>query len=244
MANLFRLTWVDFRYLLKAKELWIALAVIILYTGSIYMYTRNGTAQHTVDFYYQLINDLSFYVFILVPAISLAKDYTFKTTRLLYTGPYSKYEVVSSKFLSVLVFYVMASVLHRLGANGLMLYHERTFSFKLLLQDVPQTMLVYVIVGLFTCTFAFLITLLTYSRMATIITLVAVFNIEKFLRGILLLLFQQESVKLILTHNPIVIVSEALQYSTITFMDSLILVAVTLFLAVGTIIVLHKKEIQ
>lgn len=244
MANLFRLSLIDFKYVVKTRELWIALGIISFYTLSMYTFTLDGEKSYTADFFYQLIHDLSFYVMILLPAAVLAKDYTFKTTRILYTGPYSKRMIVNSKFLSMLIFYAIASVVHRLSANSLLLYHERTFSIDLLLQNLLQTIFVYMIVGLFICLFAFFITLLTYSRMATMISVIAVFIVEKYLRGVILLLFQQDLIKKLLTHNPINIASQSLQYSSITIMDSFILLMTTSLLGVGTIVILYKKEIQ
>ena len=144
----------------------------------------------------------------------------------------------------MLIFYASASVVHRLSANSLLLYHERTFSIDMLLQNLVQTIFVYMIVGLFICMFAFLITLLTYSRMATMIIMMAVFVVEKYLRGVILLLFQQDLVKKLLTHNPINIASQSLQYSSITIMDSFILIMTNLLVGVGTIVLLYKKEIQ
>ena len=244
MASLWRLTAVEFRYLLKIKELWLAMAAIIFYTGAIYLYTKDDIPLTTDDYYYQLINDVSFYVFILVPAFVLSKDYSFKTIRILYTGPFSKNKIVCSKFLSVFVFYIVASVVHRVSANGLMLYDVSSFSLQRLLQEVPQTMLIYAIAGLFTCALAFFVTLLTYSQMATMISIVTIFIIEKFSRGVLLLIFPQENVKLVLTHNPLYIALHSLQYSVMTIMDSFILLMTTLFLGLAICLLLRNKEIQ
>lgn len=244
MAKLLRLTFIDFRFLLKAKELWLAMAVVVLYTCSLFLYTINSNEQRTVDSYYQIINDLSFYITILVPALSLAKDYAFKTTRMLYTGPYSKVKVVSSKFLSVLIFYFIVSILHRIGANSLWLIDQRIFSFELLLNELPKTIGNYLTVGMFICMFAFFITLLTYSRMATVIVILVTFIVEKYLRGILLLLFPNEYLKLILTHNPFAISFKTLQYNTIALMDSFIVISTTIILGIVTFTILRRKEMN
>lgn len=244
MANLVRLTLVDFKYVVKTRELWIALAITSTYTISMYAFTLDSETSYTTEFFYQLIHDLLFYVLVLLPAVTLSKDYTFKTTRILYTGPYPKQIILSSKFFSMLLFYALVSIVHRFSANSLLMYHERVFSMDVLRQNFVQTIVVYMIVGLFICMLAFFITLLTYSRMATMITVMTVFIVEKYLRGFILLLFPQDFVKKLLTHNPINIAAQSLQYSSITIMDSLILLMTTLLIGVGTAILLSKKEIQ
>lgn len=244
MANLFRLTLVDFKYVVKTKELWIALGIISIYTLGMFAFTLDSETSYTTEFFYQLIHDLLFYVLILLPAVTLSKEYTFKTTRILFTGPYPRRIILSSKFFSMLIFYALVSVVHRFSANSLLMYHERIFSMDVLLQNFVQTIVVYVIVGLFICILAFFITLLTYSRMATMITVMTVFIVEKYLRGFILFLFPQNYVKKFITHNPINIAAQGLQYSSITIVDSFILLMTTLFIGVGTVILLFKKEIQ
>ena len=244
MASLLRLPLLEFRYILKAKELWISLTIVIAYTLSLYFYSINSSQPKTIDTYYQIINDLSFYIFIIIPSLILSKDYAFKTSRILYTGAFSKFEVVLSKLYSVLMFYLFFSIGHRLGANILWMINQKTFSFETLLSELPITIFVYIIIGIFTCLLAFLITLITYSRMATLIIMFAFFIIEKYLRGIILLILPNNYIKLILNHNPIAISIEALQYNNITFMDCFIVLFTSLFIGFIAWIVLQKKEIN
>ena len=244
MAKWLRLSFVDFRFLLKAKELWIAIAVVMLYTCALSIYSINASEQRTVDYYYQIINDLSFYVFIIVPSFILSKDYAFKTTRVLYTGPFSKFEVVGSKFFSVLMFYVIASVVHRVSANSLWLIDQHVFSVELLWSQLPKTIAIYLLIGVFVCLLAFLVTLATYSRMATIIVMLTIFIMEKYLRGILLLIFPHEHLKLLLTHNPVAIAFEALQYGTITLMDGAIVAFTSVIVSLLAFLVLKRREIN
>lgn len=86
MANLFRLTLVDFKYVVKTKELWIALGIISIYTLGMFAFTLDSETSYTTEFFYQLIHDLLFYVLILLLTVTLSKEYTFKTTRILFTG--------------------------------------------------------------------------------------------------------------------------------------------------------------
>lgn len=244
MASLLRLSLIDFRYILKAKELWISLTIVIAYTLSLYFYSINSNQPKTIDTYYQIINDLSFYIFIIIPSLVLSKDYAFKTSRILYTGAFSKLTVVLSKMFSVLIFYFLFSIVHRLGANSLWMINQKVFSFETLLSGLPITIVIYMIIGISTCLLAFLITLITYSRMATLIAMFAFFIIEKYLRGILLLIFPNRDIKLILNHNPIAISIEALQYNTITLMDCFIVLFTSIFIGFITLIVLQKKEIN
>ena len=244
MVKWLRLSFVDFRFLLKAKELWIAIAVVMIYTCALSIYSINASEQRTMDYYYQIINDLSFYVFIIVPSFILSKDYAFKTTRILYTGPFSKLEVVSSKFFSVLLFYVIASIVHRVSANSLWLVDQRVFSAEFLWSQLPKTMVIYLLIGIFVCLLAFLVTLATYSRMATIIVMLTIFIMEKYLRGILLLIFPHEHLKILLTHNPVAIAFEALQYGTITLMDGAIVVFTSVVISLLAFLVLKRREIN
>lgn len=230
--------------MLKVRELWIALFIVVVYTLSLYSYSINSSQQKTIDTYYQVINDLSFYIFILIPSLILSKDYAFKTSRILYTGTFSKIEVVLSKMFSVLLFYLLFSIIHRTGANSLWMINQNTFSIEVLFSKIPITIIVYMIIGIFTCLIAFLFTLITYSRMGTVIIMFAFFIVEKYLRGILLLIFPNNDIGTILNHNPIAISIETLQYSTISIMDSFIVLFTSFFIGVLSFIILQKKEIN
>lgn len=198
----------------------------------------------TIDTYYQIINDLSSYIFIIIPSLILSKEYALKTSRIIYTGAFSKFQVVLCKLFSVLIFYFLFSIVHRLGANILWMVSQESFSFKILLSELPKTIIVYMIIGLFTCALAFFITLITYSRMATLVIMFAVFIVEKYLRGVILLISPNEIIQLILSHNPIAISTVALQYNEITLMDGLIVLLTSAFVGLITIIVLKKREIN
>lgn len=244
MANLLRLSALEFRYILKARELWISIAIVIAYTLSLYIYSLNSNHPKTINTYYQIINDLSFYIFIIIPSLILSKDYTYKTSRILYTGAFSRFEVVLSKLFTVLIFYLFFSIVHRLGANILWMINQNTFSIETLLNELPITLVVYLNIGLFTCLLAFLITLITYSRMATLIVMFSLFIIEKYLRGIILLIFPNNYIKQIFNHNPIAISIESLQYNTITLMDFFIVLFSSFLIGITTMVVLQKKEIN
>lgn len=218
--------------------------IVIVYTLTLSFYSMNSDQTKTIDTYYQIINDLSFYIFIIIPSLILSKEYAFKTSRIVYTGTFSKFQVVLSKVFSVLIFYFLFSIVHRLGANSLWMVSQAGFSFKTLISELPKTIIVYMIIGLFTCILAFLVTLITYSRMATLVVMFAVFIVEKYLRGVLLLISPNKTIELILSHNPIAISIVALQYNKITIMDGLIVLLTSVLIGLITLTVLKKREIN
>ncbi|PFJ06665.1 hypothetical protein COD67_04005 [Bacillus cereus] len=243
MSRLLKLSFLDFRFMLKNKEVWISLFIATMYTFAIFFAYTNSMQSKNIDTYYSFYNDISFYIFIIIPAIALSREYSLKTSRIIFTGFYKKVEVILYKFLSILIFYIFLGILHRICGNLLWIFDQQKFSFDILFYKVASTIIIYIITGIFTCSIAFLITIITYSRMKTLIIMLALFIIEKYIRGVFLLLSSNKDLK-ILNHNPIAVTIESLQYGILSIMDSLILLFSSFAISIMTIVILMKKEIE
>ncbi|SEO06284.1 hypothetical protein SAMN04489762_3388 [Terribacillus saccharophilus] len=246
MARLFRLSLIDFRYILKNKALLVTLSFTIIYTCLFYFYLTNSTNQINVNAntYYQTFNDISFYIFLIIPALSLSKEYTFKTSRIIYTGILSKNQVLTYKVSSTLLFLLALGILHRLIGNIFWGFDQESFSFDILSNSLVETATIYFFAGIFTISLTFLSSLVSYSRLSTVIFTVAIFILERFVRGILLLLVDNDLLKLLLNHNPLGIIQNILQYGNLTIMDGIILTLLSAVLFLISIILINKKAID
>ena len=244
MTKLLRIIWIDLRSILRIKALWIGLIVIGIYTLLIFYATRYSEELKIPNFYYQIINGLSFYLLLIVPALTLSKDYELKTIRMLYTGIFSKIEIVISKLVSMVIFYLLFGFTHRLSANLLWMMGQNKFSFELLAYRFWLTTGIYLINGLFICLLAFLITLWTYSRWTTLIFMFSIFFFERVLRGILSFMFFNPFMITLLNHNPFAVSFESLHYSTISYIELYILLLAALPVGILILTLLNKKEMS
>lgn len=244
MVRLIRVSYIDFKYILKNKALIVTLGFTLLYTLLFYFYSTQSATDRDINTYYQAFNDISFYIFLIIPALSLSTEYSFKTTRILYTGIFSKNQVFVYKILSTLFFLIVLGFSHRIIGNIFWGLDQNNLSFKILSNSLVETTLIYILAGIFTISLAFFFSLISYSRLSTVIFTVAIFILERYIRGILFLILDNKNVLLLIEHNPLAIAQFALQYGDLTIMDGIILTFLSGVLFCSSFILINKKAVN
>ncbi|WP_317951056.1 hypothetical protein [Rossellomorea marisflavi] len=118
------------------------------------------------------------------------------------------------------------------------------YSIEILSYLIGKTLYIYGFTGLFTISLAFFFTLIFYNRLGTVIFTVAIFILERFLRGILLIIMNSELIVEVVKHNPLAIVQNALQYGSLTIMDGFILIVITFVLNATSLIIIRRKAVD
>ncbi|MFP9131272.1 hypothetical protein [Niallia sp. BSM11] len=245
MVRLLRVSYIDFKFILKNKALLFTLAITLAYTILFFFYSTNySKMDRDINTYYRAFYDISYYIFLIVPALSLSKEYSFKTTRILYTGIFSKNQVFLYKILSTLFFLIVLGFLHRLIGNIFWGLDQNILSFKILSNSIVETTLIYLLTGIFTISLAFFFSLISYSRLSTVIFTVAIFILERYIRGILFLILENKMFLSIIEHNPLAIIQFSLQYGRLSIMDGIILVFLSAVLFCSSLILINKKAVN
>ncbi|GLI86437.1 hypothetical protein ANABIO32_42430 [Rossellomorea marisflavi] len=244
MYRLLRISFLDFKYTLKNKALLSTILFTVTYTFIFFIYLSNSTIDKNHNTYYQVFNDISFYIFLIIPAVSFSKEYSFKTSRIIYTGVFSEYQVFIYKVVSTCLFILTLGIFHRVIGNVFWGLDQGDYSIEILSYLIGKTLYIYGFTGLFTISLAFFFTLIFYNRLGTVIFTVAIFILERFLRGILLIIMNSELIVEVVKHNPLAIVQNALQYGSLTIMDGFILIVITFVLNATSLIIIRRKAVD
>ncbi|WP_061860242.1 ABC transporter permease [Priestia megaterium] len=245
MSNIVKLSRLETEYILKSKGFLFSILAVIVYTLAIMFSWDNSHGflkQISFRIYYSFYADIAYYIVITLAALSLSKEFAFKTSRIIFTSSLSRNQILITKMISLFIVSLFIALLHQVLGNILLIIADNTRSVAISIQSAINTACIYTIFTFFVGSFAFFITTLTYSRMWTLIIVILTFILERQIRAIIMI-FRGDTYTNFLNQTPFAIATKAFQYNTLNFSGSIILFISSAFLFGVTAFILTKKEI-
>ncbi len=207
MNNIIKLAFIDFKNIIKTKSFWIGCLLSLLYI-SIWIVRKPDSFSETT-YQYEFFKAVLF-VFIYYSSVLLAKEFSLGTSKTLFTGTFSRFEIVVEKllvFLQIGLFFgILSRLLHVIfvyQVNGAVTLPE-VFNINTL-----QAIIIYVFISFVIGSFGLFAASITVSFKNTLIFNINIFGVIQYLVPLFIFMNIEENLGIV--HS---VISKLPQYIT------------------------------
>ncbi|MGE7674925.1 hypothetical protein ACQKMV_15315 [Lysinibacillus sp. NPDC094403] len=244
MNRAIRVSILEVKQLFKRYGIWLSVFIAVMYTILIYLKKSMYPSPSDLDTYYDYFGDISYYIILIMPSFIVSREFSLKTSRIIFTGSLSRTNIVLSKLLTLLLIGCIVGTIHRLLANLLWIIEHNKFTLVNLTHDILINIINYLLISFFVSGLSFIIGFITFSQIATIVTIISVFSFEGIIRGIILVKLDATTrLAFWIRENPLALVYKGIQYNDITISNSICLALTGLGLFLISLIIINKREI-
>ncbi|MCM0626888.1 hypothetical protein M5J14_20530 [Lysinibacillus sp. OL1_EC] len=244
MNSTIRISILEVKQLFKRYGIWSSLFIAVLYTITIYLKRPMYPTPSDLDTYFNYFGDISYYIILIMPSFIMSREFSLKTSRIIFTGSFSRINIVLSKLLSLILIGCIVGTIHRLLANLLWILEHNKFTLNNLTHDIFTNLTNYILISFFVSSLSFIIGFITFSQIATIVSIISMFSFESMIRGIILIkLDATTKLALWIKENPLALVYKGMQYNNLSMSNNICLALTGLVLFLIALIIINKREI-
>lgn len=180
------------------------------------------------------------YLFPILAAIYFSEDFSQKTSRIIYFNQMSKMKIIFVKIMCYLLIGTIFSFVRVILFSIDQIFEGEILNIAKLGEIFLSEMLFIFLVGGVAC----LVSIITYQKMASIVTVLLIFILEPNVRALLYMLTNTSKswIQAILDNFPISTISETITYNTLNMHKILLLSIVSIFIYGCSALLLEKKE--
>jgi len=213
LNNIMKLSFIDFKNIIKTKGFWISCLVSLLYI-SIWI-IRKPESFTEATYQYEFFRIVLF-IFIYYSSVLLAKEFSLGTSKTLFTGTFSRLEIVVEKLLVFLqlglFFGIFSRLLHVIfvyQVNGAVTLPE------VLNIDTLQAIIIYVFISFVIGSFGLFAASITISFKNTLIFNMNVFGVIQYFVPLFIFMNFEENLSIV--HSAISRLPQYITFQWTTF---------------------------
>ncbi len=149
MNSTIRISILEVKQLFKRYGIWSSLFIAVLYTILIYLKRPLNPSTSDLETYYNHFGDISYYLILIMPSFIMSREFSLKTSTIIFTGSFSRINIVLSKLLSLLLIGCIVGTIHRLLANLLWILEHNEFTLINLTHDIFTNLINYLLISFF-----------------------------------------------------------------------------------------------
>jgi ABC-2 type transport system permease protein len=185
------------------------------------------------------------YGILIASCFSLGQEFEHKTDRIIFTGIFTRTQVIISKLIRILVICLAFFMVYEVFSQGIRMYYDGTYiSLTNELGNVAHDLLIFLLYGFMIGSFILFVSAVSFSgRVSGIVTYVCFFDLAQTLFSNALGSHGRELMKSIIRNLPLYIANTGFNIHQYTLRESMVLIISGAILLIATCIIMEKRSL-
>lgn len=245
MSNIIKLANRDFRNIIKNKGFWISFSIALFYV-LIWLHRKPKTFQ-AENYQFEFFRVVLF-IIIYYSSVMLSKEFKFGTVKNLFTGAFTRVEILVEKLLVVMQLGLFLGIISRLLNIAIIYYLTGTISMSdIINENTVYSLIIYLIISLVIGSFALLITLITKNQNATLIYTFLFFAVFQYFMPLFIMINSQKNLSIIdeiITKLPNYVIYTWAEIWQFTGLELIVMFAYVVIFFIPSIFIISKKSLR
>lgn len=244
MRNVIRLTNIDFKNIIKTKGFWISVLIALFYV-SIWI-SRKPKSFSAENYQFEFFRVVLFILIYYSSAI-LSKEFKFGTAKALFTGTFTRVEILIEKLLVIMELGVFFGLFSRL--LNIAVIYRITGSVKMsdiLNENIFYTIIIYLLISLVIGSFGLLISVITGSQNSSLVYNFILFGVFQYFMPLFMILNSKDSLSIldkVITKLPNYIIFTWAEFWQFTNMEVLAMLIYGSLFFIPSIFLISRKNL-
>lgn len=244
MSNVIRLANRDFRNIIKTKGFWISVLVALFY---VLLWIHRKPKSFLPENYQFEFFRVVLFIIIYYSSVMLSKEFKFGTAKILFTGIFTRVEILSEKLLVIMKLGLFLGIISRL-LNIVIIYNlTGTISMSdIFNENTIYALIIYLIISLVIGSFGLLITLITKSQNSTLVYNFLFFAVFQYFMPLFIMLNSKKSLSIIdeiITKLPNYLIYTWVEMWQFTNVELIAMLAYGSIFLIPSIFIISKKSL-
>ena len=195
MNNIIKLAFIDFKNIIKTKSFWVSCLISLLYI-SIWI-IRKPKSFTEATYQYEFFRVVLF-IFIYYSSVLLAREFSLGTSKALFTGAFSRLEIIAEKLIVFLLLGLSFGLLSRMLHIVFVYQVEGSITLPEVVSiNTLQALVIYVLISFVIGSFGLFIASATASFRNTLIFNMNVFGVIQYFVPLFIFMNFQENLSIV-----------------------------------------------